>query len=81
MLGRWEWIILELLFLGVLIAELVSVRRSIHRAKHQGSGQQEGPHRMGVAGQGSSGEATGEPAKGMTATGERIEATRKPPSR
>ena len=33
MLGRWEWIILEVLFLGLLIAELVSVRRSIRRAK------------------------------------------------
>ncbi len=33
MFGRWEWIILELLFLGLLIAELISVRRSIRRAK------------------------------------------------
>ena len=33
MLGRWEWIILEVLFLGLLVAELVSVRRSIRRAK------------------------------------------------
>lgn len=33
MVGRWEWMILLLLFLGLLIAELVSVRRSIRRAK------------------------------------------------
>lgn len=33
MFGRWEWIILELLFLGFLIYELVSVRRSIRRDK------------------------------------------------
>ncbi len=35
MFGRWEWIILELLFLGLLIAELISVRRSIRRAKDE----------------------------------------------
>ena len=35
MLGRWEWIILELLFLGLLIAELISVRRSIRRARDE----------------------------------------------
>jgi len=28
MFGRWEWIILELLFLGLLIAELISIRRA-----------------------------------------------------
>ena len=28
---RWEWIIVELLVLAFLIAELVSVRRSIRR--------------------------------------------------
>lgn len=33
MVGQWEWAILLLLFLGLLIAELVSVRRSIRRAK------------------------------------------------
>jgi len=42
MLGRWEWIILELLFLCVLIAELISVRRSIRRAK-----QDEAPNKPG----------------------------------
>jgi hypothetical protein len=31
MLGRWEWIIIELVVLGFLIAELISVRRSISR--------------------------------------------------
>ncbi len=35
MLGRWEWIILELLFLGLLIAELISIRRTIRRAKQE----------------------------------------------
>ena len=32
-MGRWEWIILEIGFLGLLVAELVSVRRSIRRAR------------------------------------------------
>ena len=32
-MGRWEWIILEIGFLGLLIAELISVRRSIHKAR------------------------------------------------
>ncbi len=35
MIGRWEWIILEVLFLGLLIAELISVRRSIRRARDE----------------------------------------------
>ncbi len=30
-MGRWEWIIVELLVLGALVAELVSVKRSIRR--------------------------------------------------
>jgi len=29
--GQWEWIILLLLGLGLLIAELISVRRAIRR--------------------------------------------------
>jgi hypothetical protein len=33
MLGRWEWIIIELVVLGFLVAELISVRRSISRDK------------------------------------------------
>ena len=31
--GQWEWIILMLAFLGLLLLELRSVRRSIARAK------------------------------------------------
>ncbi len=31
MVGRYEWIILELLFLGVLVYELVSVKRSLRK--------------------------------------------------
>jgi hypothetical protein len=31
MLGRWEWIIIELVVLGFLVAELISVRRSMAR--------------------------------------------------
>jgi hypothetical protein len=31
MLGRWEWIIIELVVLGLLVAELISVRRSMAR--------------------------------------------------
>ncbi len=33
MVAQWEWAILLLLFLGLLIAELFSIRRSIRRAK------------------------------------------------
>ena len=32
-MGRWEWIILELGFLGLLIFELVSVRRAVRKDK------------------------------------------------
>jgi hypothetical protein len=35
MLGRWEWIIIELVVLGFLIAELVSIRRSIGRDRRK----------------------------------------------
>ena len=34
-MGQWEWIILLLVGLGLLVAELVSVRRSIRRAREQ----------------------------------------------
>jgi len=34
MLGRWEWIIIELVVLGFLVAELVSVRRSLAKDKN-----------------------------------------------
>ena len=30
-MGQWEWIIILLLGLGLLVAELISVRRSIRR--------------------------------------------------
>jgi len=33
MVAQWEWAILLLLVLGLLVAELISVRRSIRRAK------------------------------------------------
>ena len=35
MVAQWEWAILLLLFVGLLIAELISVRRSIRRAKNE----------------------------------------------
>lgn len=31
--GQWEWIILLLIGLGALVAELVSVRRAIRKAR------------------------------------------------
>jgi hypothetical protein len=37
MVAQWEWAILLLLVLGLLIAELVSIRRSIRRAKDAAS--------------------------------------------
>ena len=33
MVAQWEWAILLLAILGLLVAELISVRRSIRRAK------------------------------------------------
>ena len=38
MVAQWEWAILLLLVLGLLIAELVSVRRSIRRARDTAPG-------------------------------------------
>ncbi len=35
MFGKWEWIILELLFLGLLLYELVSIRRTLRRDKQR----------------------------------------------
>ncbi len=32
-MGRWEWIIIEVVVLGFLVAELISVRRSIAKDK------------------------------------------------
>ena len=37
-LGRWEWLLLELLLLGFLIFELVSVNRSIRRDRERDAG-------------------------------------------
>ncbi len=36
-MGRWEWIIVLVVVVAALIAELISVRRSIARAKRGGS--------------------------------------------
>jgi hypothetical protein len=36
MLFKWEWIIVELIVLAVLVYELVSVRRLIRRDKQAG---------------------------------------------
>jgi hypothetical protein len=36
MFARWEWIIMELLALGALVWELISVRRSIAKDKAEG---------------------------------------------
>ena len=33
MFAKWEWIIVELIVLAFLVAELISVRRSIKRDK------------------------------------------------
>jgi len=35
MFAKWEWIIIELMVLGALIAELISVRRSIARDRRK----------------------------------------------
>lgn len=32
-MGQWEWIIILVVGLGLLVAELISVRRSIRRAR------------------------------------------------
>ena len=34
-MARFEWIILEVLVLGALIAELISIRRSIRKDRKQ----------------------------------------------
>ncbi len=34
-MGQWEWIIILLLGLGLLVAELISVRRSIRRDREE----------------------------------------------
>jgi hypothetical protein len=45
MFARWEWIIMELLALGFLVWELVSVRRSIAKDKKAAEGTG-GPEEM-----------------------------------
>ena len=37
-MGSYEWIILEVLFLGLLVWELVRTRRAIRRAKAEEKG-------------------------------------------
>ncbi len=39
MLGRWEWIIIEIVVLGFLLAELVSIRRSMAKDKAEAQGE------------------------------------------
>ena len=34
-MGQWEWIILLVIGLGLLVAELLSVRRAIRKSKDQ----------------------------------------------
>ena len=33
LIGRWEWLVIELIVLGLVIAELLSLRRDTRRAK------------------------------------------------
>lgn len=42
MVAQWEWMILLLLFLGLLVVELVRTRRAIRRAGDVPSGRQPG---------------------------------------
>ncbi len=39
MVAQWEWAILLILFVVLLIAELISVRRSIRRARDEERGK------------------------------------------
>ncbi len=41
MFAKWEWIIIELIVLAFLVAELVSVRRSIQRDRRAASDSRE----------------------------------------
>ena len=43
MFAQWEWAILLILFVFLLIAELVSVRRSIRRARNEAPGTVQSP--------------------------------------
>jgi hypothetical protein len=40
MFAKWEWIIIELVVLGFLIAELISVRRSLAKDKRKAGDEQ-----------------------------------------
>ncbi len=42
-MGQWEWIIILVLGLGLLVAELISVRRSIRRAREEEGRQDRKP--------------------------------------
>ena len=33
LIGRWEWLVIELIVLGLVIAELLSLRRATRRAR------------------------------------------------
>jgi hypothetical protein len=37
-MGQWEWIIILLVGLGLLVAELVSVRKAIRKARDKDGG-------------------------------------------
>lgn len=43
MVAQWEWAILLLLVLGLLVAELISTRRSIRRARDGASNAGKSP--------------------------------------
>jgi hypothetical protein len=38
-LGRFEWIIIELVIIGLLVAEVISIRRSIRRDRERGDAE------------------------------------------
>ncbi len=42
-MGQWEWIIILVIGMGLLVAELISVRRSIYRAREQDARQERKP--------------------------------------
>jgi hypothetical protein len=44
MLARWEWIIIELVVLALLVAELISVRRSLSNDRKKAGDTQPPPH-------------------------------------
>lgn len=46
-MAQWEWIILLLLFLGLLVVELVRTRRAIRRAGDGAAKREGGPGKDG----------------------------------